>query len=353
MTKLSHSAVDRYLKCPLSYKLHYIDKIRPTTVSANLVFGNALDKAINCLLLKQPDAHKVFITNWLNTEINNTLVYIPKSELIQYNKSDIDLEILNEQDWLDIKLYNSTLENSSDLESIVNEVLNLKKQDLNSNQQAIFNFLSWSSLKRKGELIIDAYAEKVIPRIVEVKSIQKEITFENDKGDKITGFIDLIATLDDGITYVLDNKSSRVKYKPQSVQESPQLTLYATHEDISKAGFIVYVKTIIKHREKTCVKCSHVTDNNRIKSCPNIKNKVRCGGDFTEVMTPKVDIQILLDDVNKELVDSILMKYDEINGLINAQAFEPNTESCNNWYGSKCSYYNLCHNNDDTGLIKS
>ena len=48
--KLSHSASEKYLTCPQQYKLHYIDRIRPDKLGSALLFGSALDEALNRLL---------------------------------------------------------------------------------------------------------------------------------------------------------------------------------------------------------------------------------------------------------------------------------------------------------------
>ena len=51
--KLSHSQVSRYGLCPKSYEFHYVRKIRTSVMSAALVYGSALDSALNQLLLPE------------------------------------------------------------------------------------------------------------------------------------------------------------------------------------------------------------------------------------------------------------------------------------------------------------
>lgn len=351
-TKLSHSAVERYLKCPTSYKYHYIDKLRPITTSANLLFGSALDEGINALLLKKNNAIETFKAKWLYGFINNQRYYLPDCELLLYGKNDLDTDILLEDDWNEIKMYHHSLFNHSEIDDTFKVIKEKSKSTYTEKELKYYNFLNWTSLKRKGLLIIKAYEKQVLPLIKEVKAIQKEIAFENEEGDKITGFIDLIAVMQDGNTYVLDNKSARTRYEDDAVKKSTQLALYAKHEELSKAGFIVYVKTIIKKKKRTCNKCSYVSDNGRIKTCDNTVKSKRCNGFFDDKVTPLVDIQILLDDINPNLVNLMLDNYKDVNTLIKEKKFFKRFDMCHDWYGAKCPYFNKCFNNSDEGLIK-
>ena len=50
--RISFSAWDKYLTCPKMYDLHYNQRLRPSGKSSPLVFGVALDEALNSLLLQ-------------------------------------------------------------------------------------------------------------------------------------------------------------------------------------------------------------------------------------------------------------------------------------------------------------
>ena len=55
MTRLSHSALEKYIGCPAQYKLHYIDRIRSHKLGSALIFGSSLDEALNRLLQTKMD----------------------------------------------------------------------------------------------------------------------------------------------------------------------------------------------------------------------------------------------------------------------------------------------------------
>ncbi len=350
--KLSHSAVERYLKCPTSYKFHYIDKIRPKTASANLLFGSALDEAINALLLNKGDSVHIFKERWLYGFINSNRTYLPDSDLLFYGKADFDKEILTNEEDQEIRLYYNSKPELHDkpLPYLLNYVFSVNKNALNPDEYKFYNQCNWSCLKRKGLLIIDAYREQVLPRIKKVIEVQKHIKLENTSGDVITGVIDLIAEMDDGKVYVLDNKSARNRYEDEAVKTSTQLSLYCHHEEIDNGGFIVYVKTIKKNKVKTCIKCNAVTDNNRVKKCDAETNGKRCSGDFNEVINPSVDIQILLDTVDKSLCELVLENYEKVNSMVKSGLFFRRFESCTDWYGAQCSYINKCFKQSNEGL---
>ncbi len=344
--KLSHSSCQRYMKCPESYRLHYVEKLRPNVQSASLTLGSALDEALNSMLLNDgKDPVQVFIDKWSKTYINKQLVDLPRSLQIVYAAKDLDLAILNDKDWLDLDTINVT------------NVVARKKQaahiNLTEAELADYNFINWVCLRRKGLLILEAYKEQVLPHIKKVITVQKTVNFDNGQGDSITGVIDLIAEWDDGHTYVLDNKSSSMLYDLDSVRTSPQLALYARHEGLTKAGFIVFNKSIKKDKYKLCKDCGYkALDGSRHKTCNNEVVGKRCNGEWLEKVNPKAEIQIILDDTNPKMVEMTMGNFIAVNNLINQGTFFKNTHSCTDWYGGKCSYYNLCHNDKKDGLEK-
>ena len=74
--KISHSQVSKYLACPRMYKYHYRDKLRPDTTSSALLFGDAMDKALNSFLLEKKtvdEAYEEFLQHWTTGSINKLL----------------------------------------------------------------------------------------------------------------------------------------------------------------------------------------------------------------------------------------------------------------------------------------
>lgn len=352
--KLSHSAVQRYSTCGESYRQHYINKLRPTVSSANLFLGSALDTGINSLLLNDgKDPYEVFTAAWQTGFINKQPIQIKDSLQVVYGKADFDYDILSPKDLLEIDSYYKTTGLNYEHDPI-DSCFTRKSQGsfvkFSEAEQRFYNFCNWTCLKRKGYLIIDAYKQEVMPRIKKVITVQKEISYDDGTGNTITGFIDFIAEMDDGNVYVLDNKSSGRRYEEGSVVNSPQLALYAHHEGLDRAGFIVFIKTIKKDKNRVCLNCQIKTDNNRIKTCAETFNGKRCGGDFNEIITPRAEIQIQLDKINPNMVKLTMENFETVNKLIQQGIFLKNLSSCLNTYGGKCPYYNKCHNNSDDGL---
>ncbi len=190
----------------------------------------------------------------------------------------------------------------------------------------------------------------MIPKIKEVIAVQKEVNFDNGDGDTIIGYIDLIARWEDGVEYILDNKTSGKPYKYDAIQTSDQLSVYSVHEGIPNAGFIVPIKAIRKLR--TCIKCLQLTDNARIGKCDVVLAGKRCNGEFNAETTPKARIQILLGKASVEHSEKVMDQFITVNQSIKDEVFKRNTETCGNYYGARCPYFAHCHQGSDEGLEK-
>lgn len=62
---LSHSRVARYLTCPMQYRFHYIEGLRPLVPPASLEFGKVMHRALAHLLLGEGDPLECFRALWL------------------------------------------------------------------------------------------------------------------------------------------------------------------------------------------------------------------------------------------------------------------------------------------------
>lgn len=353
-SRLSHSAIARYLKCPESYKLHYVDKLRPKVTSAALLFGSALDVALNSLLLNKGDHLDLFYQNWNKGYINKQLVELRFNTDLVYATKDFDERLLNSADLLYLTNLLSSFKLGFKDPIKAYKAFNAKSVDLTDKDPELINkylnAVRWACLLRKGELILDAYKTQILPRIVEVKEVQKEIKFTNEDGDSIIGFIDLIAVLDDGNTYIIDNKTSARPYQNDAVKNSPQLSLYAHHEGLKHAGFIVMQKNIKAEVERYCPSCDKMEANTRVKSCTNTVLGKRCGGALTDKTKLYAEINIITDEVNESLVNIVMSNFDKINSYIKQGIFFKNTDTCTDYYGGFCPYYKRCYNNDLDGL---
>lgn len=358
MNKLSHSSLAKYLKCPESHRLHYKERLRPTVSSAALLFGSALDDAINVLLKKEDkDPMQVFASKWEKGFINNKLVSLPSSTQIVYAASDFDKDLMKDIDWQKLLMF---AEHELGLK-IEDPVAYYNQCELSKKSKAykqfpeeenkFLNYANWLSLYRKAEIILEAYKTEIVPKIVRVIDVQKKIELKSEN-DVIEGYIDFIAEWEDGTTRVFDNKSSSRLYDEDAVENSPQLALYALHEGLNKAGFIVYLKSIQKNKVKTCGVCGHDGSESRAKTCNNeIKGK-RCGGEWTETITPKAKIQVVLGDVNPKLEEAVLDNFNSVNKLIKENVYYKNTHACDDYYGGSCPYKALCFKGVDKDLEK-
>lgn len=214
MTRLSHSAKEKYEQCPYKYYLHYVMKYRSSLQSSALCFGNALDIALNSLLEGSEDYQSVFDHEWDK--------YKEMIDSIEFYKSDLDLSLLTKED--------KTL----------------------SNQMQ--NFIS---LKKKGHLLLEAYKLEIFPKIKSVISVQGEVNILGydeegiETGDSIYGKLDLIAMIEksDGVVVkaLLDNKTTSEPYPKNSVRSKDQLALYASgFNDIDWFGYLTLNKKSFK-----------------------------------------------------------------------------------------------------------
>lgn len=294
MITLSFSAAQRYLTSPMSYFLHYLMRLRPTENGSALFFGAALDEGFNSLLIdkmegREPDIAKAkakFCTEFLTQEINGEIRHLYEDGVVKFSKADLDEYILTDDD---------------------------KSSGLNK---------SWLSLNRKGQLLIEEYAEQVLPRIEKVLLVQHEISLENEDGDKFTGIIDFVAQID-GKIWIVDNKSTSIVYKSDSADNSEQLATYyealRDQYDIAGVCFITIPKKLRK------------------------------------IKKPLVEISFIFGQINEELIQKTFDDYDKVLTGIKTGIF-PCTRNDENGCCSKpwgCAYKRYCESNgkDTTGLV--
>lgn len=312
--KISHSAVTVYKECPAKYFNHYREKLRSVKMGSALLFGSAVDKGLECALqnFHSPDmnmARETFLKHWKTAELNGVTIDVETSDLVTYSKSD---------------------------------------HELNENP--------WESLKTKGLMMIDAYYKDVFPNIDKVITTQEEIALTNDVGDSVTGFADCVLQWKgEKAPVIMDFKTSARKYPPNAVKESPQLSLYkhslSEKHNTIRAGFIVFIKAINKNASKICSICGHDGSETSHKTCANMKDKKRCGGELIITYNPKVDVQVLIDDIDEAFENSILESFDNVNTKLQEEDFTPNWNSCMTKYGP-CIYSEYCKHGSTVGLVK-
>jgi hypothetical protein len=331
--RLSFSAVQKFIKCPKMYNLHYNLRIREKMMGSALLFGTAIDDALN-VMLKDREAPLenvlvAFGTKWAAQEVSGKLEPLATSHAVTYYNGDFDVDVLSDEDvfiiFENLKKFGYEFDHQN-LDQLHKELCAAKREKrFGTDEKTIFNYLSWYSLLRKGEMILTAYREQILPRIKRVIDVQKYFSISNEVQDELIGFIDMICEWEDGRIIRFDHKTSAKKYKDNgigdnAVIESEQLATYtlATEEQWKEktAGFIVFEKSIRKR-------------------------------------DPRVRIQVIIDEIPLTLEDKVLEQYDSACERIKNQEFPANLSSCEDEKGFRCPYYNFCHGNGDmTGLIK-
>jgi hypothetical protein len=315
--RLSNTSKNKYVMSPKAWYLHYIRGLREEVVGSALPFGTAMDNALNVLLDNKKDGksdcpYEMFEKCWAKQEINGKKENLKKSDKVRYYKSDFnELLITPEDEKLISKGYHK----------------------------------EWVCLRRKAYLLLDAYEKQVMPHLSEIIKVQEYIKIVSDNGeDYIMGYLDFVAkfkldesALDcytdekeinkllelkkyDDKVILFDNKTSSIKYKPESVKESGQLGLYTSNisEDhkADHEGYIVLPK----------------------------KN-------FRKTKTPSIPIQIIIDDVLDETIDKEFSDYLKVFEGIKHGHFPCNKENCkSNPFG--CPYKNYCETGSTEGLVK-
>lgn len=349
--KLSHSSVNKFQECPKAWEYHYLKNLRSTTQSAALLFGTAIDKAVEHLVLNKnlDESKKIFYNLWEKQEINGILTELQSNPNIVYANSDLDKDLL--PNTLDLE-YRSTLD------EIKNKKDSVGFDNLHEQDKVFYNQANWAVARKRGELMLEAVYEEIVPKIKNVLSTQEKINLSNATDDSVIGFVDLVAEFDD-VRYqtpiIFDFKTSSREYEEDSVVTSQQLTLYvhalSEKYNTRKAGYIVLSKSIQKNKKKVCSKCNVDGTGSRHKTCPEEIDKVRCNGQWIETLNPKAKIQIIIDEIPEQLENIVLENMDDINKLIKNKVFIRNLNNCKKPWGL-CDFYNLCHKNKTDGLME-
>ncbi len=365
MTRLSHSQLNRYSQCGMSYKHYYKSRIRPNVQSAALLFGSALDNALNELLLPKgkQTPEVIFYETFRNAKINDVSTFVPAATHIVYANADFDEELLLPEDFLIIKgvIADGLLSCPSDDYIEYFNIIKKKKEaigfeKLHKEEKTFYNYLNWLSLVRKGYLMLDAYRDKVLPKIEKTLTVQKMVKMNNHDGDEIIGYVDLVAEVKGHGVVILDNKTSAMAYDEDAALTSAQLALYMhilndTYKT-RKVGYIVLRKNVKKNRVKICSSCGHDGSGARHKSCNNTVDGKRCGGEWKETIKPEIEVQFLVSEISETVENLVLDNFDTINYAIKQDIYPRNLQTCTNYYGGKCPYFNLCYHNSKTGLLQ-
>lgn len=379
MATTSYSQSSLYVSCPQAWYNRYVQKLDSVTEGASLSFGTAFDAAIAALLENKPDYMEIFNKKWFSTtNRKKELVPIFDSPTIVYANNDFDKDVLQPEDLQTLLDWASELKIVTDNGVLLMETILKNKKNpykfVSEKEIQFFNRASWLSLKRKGELLVEAFKEQFLPQVEEVVAIQKHAYLkDNTTGDAVTGYIDFVLKIkgyDKPI--IFDLKTSSALYKQDQIDNSDQLTLYVAIDghrfNTDIVGYAVCIKNIKKEIISYCVECGYQKDGQH-KTCPApvkpdpnwpqekldefLKKKpARCNGEWKDFKVLRPEVQVLIEKKSHEQMKSVLVDQANILEGMKQEIIYKNTSKCNNWYGGKCPYFNLCHNNDMTGLKK-
>lgn len=215
--KISHSKTELYNLCGLKYKFKYIDKLQADVTNSPLLFGIAIDNALNYILESMRDgktwtreaAEEIFIDRMNLWDGTNTLSFF---------KSEAPEELL------------ATLDMNS-----------------RAHQEIV-----WDNICKRGIACLHAWCDEILPQFRRVVSVQNAGAIKNAEGDEFVFVLDFIAELQDGKLVLCDNKTSSAKYTKNSVKESHQLSLYKdTFPEIPLAAYCVMIKNPEKVAKKS------------------------------------------------------------------------------------------------------
>lgn len=212
--RISNSASDLYNTCSLKYKFKYIDKLKGPQTNTPLLFGVAIDGALNYILESLRDG-KVWDKEVAVKIFLDLMDAWDGSNRLEFFKSEAPPELV------DIIDHNNK-----------------------EHQVAV-----WKNLCERGLKCLDAWIEEILPNIDQVVSVQDKGELLNEEGDQFVFVVDFVAKLKDGRTVLLDNKTSSKRYPKNSVLKSQQLSLYLENfPDLKYAGYCVMIKDPSKER---------------------------------------------------------------------------------------------------------
>lgn len=364
--KLSFSQLNKFNSCARSYKHYYQDRLREKTASSFLVFGNAMDQALNAILLDLKKNKKV-TANYLDIfdktfeycEINKRKYKAIDCILLGYSKNDFVEDLLTKEDLNYLK---------AKIEELAPEFLKTPLSDLKDqfeakrttqkiqlfpeNEHKLLNIMNYLSMRRKGHHMLNAYVKEIVPEIEEVRDIQLPISLDGGE-DSLIGYVDAIVKFKGDSHYsVMDNKTSASPYEQEDVMHSQQLALYCYATGLEYAAFAVMLKNINLNRKKTCSSCGFDGSGSRHKTCNNEIEGKRCNKEWIEELAPEGKTQLFKDEIPERIQLMYIDNVGDINTTIKAGIFAQNFSACHNQYGQRCSYYEKCWKNKEDNLEK-
>ncbi len=215
--QISHSRVELYTTCPHKYYLSYVEKWSPNVTYSPLIFGGAIDEALNDVLTRKMNGEPVDAQRAKDIFITKMSAWNGQNELSYFK---------NEAPATD-PATGAPFDELDDL----------------GKQWAVYNHLHVV-----GHAMIDLYTTEILPTFKRIISVQTKRIVPNETGDTLVLITDFTAELHDGRVVTFDNKtSSDIKkyYGPSSVKKSQQLAIYTEYEPSRLAGYIALQKKLV------------------------------------------------------------------------------------------------------------
>lgn len=368
--KLSHSSKNKYLSCAESYRLHYILKYRAITLSSALVFGSAIDEALNLMLNNKDNpevlklAIQIFNEKWEQGQDSaRNIVDMPLNPNLKYSRYDFESDLLSKSDWRELFKYDGKF---FETKTRVEEEMKVGKDwlDIDPETRSVLNYANWLCLQKKGELLLTAYYNQILPNIKRVLAVQMNVELDDGHSNILNGVIDAVVETQDGKVIILDNKTTSTEYSEDSVAGSEQLATYYAilnilNEDpehewkhaVTGAGYAVMSKKLIKDVTKVCKECGHVATGSH-KKCDNEVDGDRCNGEWDKTVKFDVKTQFITGNISDIYAAEVLENASTVKACIEAGLFPKNYSACENMFGNPCPFINKCHKGSDKGLIK-
>jgi hypothetical protein len=308
MTKISHTRLKCYNECSQKFFYKYVKKLESPEINSPLLFGVAIDEALNYLLECERDGvpytmdqvyecFNGYMMNWGQFEV----LYNPD---VVYSLGDIDYYLLSDED---VMHFSQTDPDFPDTVKMTQDKQRDYTKWFRATHPEEFGYLAWRSLYNKGILMLDTFKAEILPKFAKILDVQVDYRIDNGDGDILTVKMDFVAEMPDGKVVVFDNKTSSTAYPKDAVETSPQLATYLEFWDTRYAGYIVLEKKIRKDK--------------------------------------RLRYQFMINEIPEEFTKKVFDDFSEGLYNIKEEIYERNTDACRS-YGRLCEFYDLCHNNE-------
>lgn len=379
--RTSYSQHNTYIKCPEFWHKSYVERYKSPIEGASLYFGTAVDTAAEAMLLKKGDPYQVFNDYWRRSYNFGKATQVYDNDDIVYGNKDFDKDVLQDKDLVQMGIWSqelglskAALKADKALE-MFDRILKRKKNSYNAapkpNEMKYYNRCSWLSMKRKGEILLKSFEEQFVPLVTKVIAVQKRADIKDPgTGDSVVGYIDMVVELQGyDKPIIIDLKTAARPYTQDQLDFSEQLTLYCAMKgkyavdksdnvDTDLVGYVVLCKDINKDKEAHCKTCGHKRTG-RHRKCdneitdPNDSSKTsRCNGEWDEKVVLDPQVQVMVAKKTQQQVDMLLQDIAAIIAGMKNGIIYKNTSNCTNWYGGVCPYFDACHKNDYSKLVK-